>query len=86
MRRLKGFSKNISRLYGTAKIMGRNKTRLKNIMNKMKINLDVLCLFMEDKISYNVNGRLAVTIKRNKTRKPYLKIMKKLTEPFKFAQ
>ena len=37
----------------------------KMIMDKMKIDLDVFSLFMEDIIMSNMNGTLVVTIKRS---------------------
>lgn len=50
----------------------------------MTINLDVLGLFMEDRIGGNVNDCLAVTIKRNRERNGNLEILNELTEPFEF--
>ena len=35
------------------------------ITDKMTIDLDVFCMFMEDIIVSNMNGILIVTIKRN---------------------
>ena len=37
----------------------------KMIMDKMKIDLDVFSLFIEDIIMSNMNGTLVVTIKRS---------------------
>ena len=37
----------------------------KMIMDKMTIDLDVFCMFMEDIIVSNMNGILVVTIKRS---------------------
>lgn len=63
----KGFSENISNLFGGSYRIGLNLLGFNTLMNKVTVHLDMLCMFMTNEVICNMTCNLIITIKRSWT-------------------
>ena len=63
-----GFCKHISYLEGSRNIGKRNNIRVQGFLNRMIVHLNMLCAFMINTISSNLNSISVVSIERSRIR------------------
>lgn len=75
------FGKKISRLLGRGNVASLHQTKLDLLLDKVTINVYVFSTLMKNWISSDLDGRFAVTIKRDRKLQVNIEFSKKATQP-----